>query len=54
LYPALNSGTTGTVSHSQPAHAAGQTWYYQYWFRDIPGGGAGTNLSDALQVTFMP
>jgi hypothetical protein len=54
IQPALNSGSTGTVSRSVPAQLAGQTWNYQYWFRDIPAGGAGTNLSDGLQVTFMP
>ena len=54
LQPALNSGSTGAVSRSVPAQLAGQTWNYQYWFRDIPAGGAGTNLSDGLQVTFMP
>ncbi len=26
----------------------------QYWYRDVPGGGALFNLSDALQLTFCP
>jgi hypothetical protein len=30
----------------------GSTWYFQYWFRDPEGGGAGTNLTDGLRITF--
>jgi hypothetical protein len=62
LYPGSSSGSTGTASKSISLNVApmlyvihvGQTWNFQLWFRDIPGGGAGTNLSDALQVTFLP
>jgi len=62
LYPALPSGSSGTVSHAISVHAspenflihAGATWSFQYWFRDTHAGGAGTNLTDGLQVTFMP
>jgi hypothetical protein len=32
----------------------GDTRYFQFWFRDIPGGGAGTNLSNTLRVQFCP
>lgn len=32
----------------------GSTWYFQAWFRDNAGGGAGFNLSDGLEVTFLP
>jgi hypothetical protein len=28
------------------------TWFFQYWYRDGAGGGAGNNLSDAIRVTF--
>jgi hypothetical protein len=30
----------------------GSTWYFQYWFRDPLGGGAGANLTDGLRMTF--
>jgi len=33
---------------------AGSTWYFQGWFRDPPGGGAGFNWSDGLEVAFVP
>ena len=33
---------------------AGSTWYFQAWFRDPAGGGAGFNLSDGLEVTWLP
>lgn len=33
---------------------AGRSWYYQFWFRDHYFGGAGSNLSSALEVTFVP
>lgn len=32
----------------------GTQWYFQFWFRDPPAGGAGFNLSDGLDVTFCP
>ncbi len=31
----------------------GETWHFQYWFRDVAGGGTGVNLSDGLTVTFQ-
>ena len=31
---------------------AGETWYFQNWYRNPAGGGAGFNLSDALQTPF--
>lgn len=31
---------------------AGETWYFQNWYRNPAGGGAGFNLSDALRVPF--
>ena len=33
---------------------AGSTWNFQLWFRDAAGGGAQTNLSDAVSVTYCP
>ncbi len=32
----------------------GQTWNFQFWFRDPPAGGAGFDLSDGLEVSFCP
>jgi len=34
--------------------SAGQTKYFQFWYRNPAGGGAGFNLSDALSVPFCP
>jgi len=36
------------------AVSAGQTWNFQYWFREPAGSAAPTNLSNALQVPFCP
>lgn len=33
---------------------AGSTWNFQFWFRDVPAGGTGFNLSDGLSITFCP
>ena len=33
---------------------AGDTWYFQFWYRDVAAGGAGFNLSDAIAATFCP
>jgi len=30
----------------------GSTWNFQFWYRDVPGGGALYNLSNALSVLF--
>jgi hypothetical protein len=30
------------------------TYYMQFWFRDTLGGGAGSNLTDAVRVRFCP
>ena len=37
---------------SSGAILAGSTWNFQAWYRDVPAGGAGWNLSDAVSVTF--
>jgi glucose/arabinose dehydrogenase len=41
--------TAGSAAQIQP----GQTWHFQYWYRDVLGGGAGVNTSDALSVAFQ-
>jgi len=33
---------------------AGSDWYFQFWYRDPPGGTAGFNLSDGLCVSYCP
>jgi hypothetical protein len=33
---------------------SGSTWYFQCWYRDLSGGGNGTNLSDGLSTTWCP
>ena len=33
---------------------AGSTWYFQAWYRDGAAGGAGSNLTDGLSITFAP
>lgn len=62
LPPAVSSagGVLSTqVDFGDPPSAAGQitpgsTWNFQAWFRDPAAGGAGFDLSDGLQVTFLP
>jgi hypothetical protein len=34
--------------------SVGETWYFQFWYRDQAAGGAGFNLSNALSVIFCP
>ncbi len=34
--------------------SAGETWNFQYWYRNPAGGGAGFNLSDGLRIQFCP
>ncbi|MFT7486951.1 MAG: hypothetical protein ACI9F9_002808, partial [Candidatus Paceibacteria bacterium] len=65
LQPALVSSNFGDASRAldlnqAPANSgpgmisAGDTWYFQYWYRDVAAAGAGFNLSDGLSVTFCP
>ncbi|MEZ6002890.1 MAG: hypothetical protein R3F33_01775 [Planctomycetota bacterium] len=35
-----------------PAIMAGDTWYFQLWYRDTPAGTGSANLSNGLAVTF--
>ena len=60
----LDSGATGAASLTldlanvptnlgRTAVLAGETWYWQAWYRDVDGGGTPTsNLSSAVGVTF--
>jgi hypothetical protein len=41
-----------TTAPQAGAITPGSTWYFQYWFRDTAAGGAGSNLSDGLRITF--
>jgi len=45
-----------TTNPSLPSFgiSAGQTWNFQFWFRDPPGVLAPFNLSDGLHITFCP
>jgi hypothetical protein len=65
LRPPQNSGPGGSISRlldfSQPpagsgpgAILPGMTRYFQAYYRDPAGGGAGFNLTDALEVEFCP
>lgn len=58
----LNSGGAGDYSlaidlsalpqgNGLVAALAGETWHFQSWFRDI--GGAGSNLTDAVRITYQ-
>lgn len=42
--------TVGSALNIQP----GSVWNFQVKYRDIPGGGAGYNFTDGLQLTFCP
>jgi hypothetical protein len=67
-FPLLNSGTAGAmtfgpglIAHSMTAFPltghidAGESWYFQCWYRDGPGPcGTGSNLSNVVRVDFQP
>jgi hypothetical protein len=36
------------------AVVAGSTWHFQFWYRNVAGGGALFNLSDGLTAVFAP
>ncbi len=63
--PALISDAGGQVSRSidltlPPASSgvgqisAGDTWNFQFWYRDPSAGASGFNLSDGLSIVFCP
>jgi hypothetical protein len=48
---------TYVVDHNQPAVALlvpGSIWNFQAWYRDPQASGAGYNLSDAVELSFLP
>jgi len=57
-----SSGFTGQVNFPVPFNGlppaatlnAGETWNFQYWFRDASGGTATSNTTDGVSVTFVP
>ncbi|MDP6539849.1 MAG: matrixin family metalloprotease [Planctomycetota bacterium] len=42
------------VGSGPGAITAGDTWMFQFWYRDPAAGGSGYNLSDALEILFCP
>ncbi|MCK6447569.1 MAG: hypothetical protein L6Q99_14350 [Planctomycetes bacterium] len=65
-YPVKNTGVSGSYTYGPGLVAystgwplgtitAGSTWYFQGWYRNQTGPcGQGTNLSNAVQVDFVP
>jgi hypothetical protein len=61
-YPLQNSGTTGSVSQNIDISniplnppvgiAAGETWYFQGWYRDNNPTPT-SNFSDGIQITYQ-
>jgi len=54
-----NGEMTASVNLAAPPSAAtaitaGSTWYFQAWFQDSAAGGAGLNLSNGVEVAFIP
>jgi hypothetical protein len=60
----MHSGATGSYQkdldftspapHGCPEVDPGETWRFQCWFRDPPGGGSTFNLTNAVSVDFIP
>jgi hypothetical protein len=46
--------TAPPASSGAGAITAGSTWRFQFWYRNVAGGGAGFNLSDGLAAVFCP
>lgn len=62
-YGVIQTDSTGSASHAldltQPPLPGvqiqpGSTWGFQLWYRDPAMGPPGSNLSDALEITFCP
>jgi len=57
-----SSGFNGQINFPVPFNGlpsaaslnAGETWNFQYWFRDAVGGTATSNTTDGVSVTFLP
>lgn len=57
LIAADGTGSSALDFNAQPLAAkytAGETGYFQFWYRDPAAGGAGFNLSNALQAELCP
>ncbi|MDP6763578.1 MAG: integrin alpha [Planctomycetota bacterium] len=65
LYPPVPTDPGGAVEIATDSTAppmgsgpgtlgAGETWHFQFWYRDVPAGLSGFNLTDALGLTFCP
>lgn len=61
LLPGLFADANGAIARPVNFHVgtaqnitSGSTWNFQVEYRDVHGGGAGFNLSDAVAVTFCP
>jgi hypothetical protein len=61
--PVINSGPTGVLAYSpdltnppQPAGMvlAGSSWNFQAWFRDPAAAASGFNLSNGVEIAFVP
>lgn len=59
--PPITTDFLGTATKSVPLGSspgniitANSTWNFQYWFRDVPGGGSMFNTSDGISVDFCP
>jgi hypothetical protein len=46
--------TVPPASAGAGAIGAGSTWRFQFWYRNVAGGGAGFNLSNGLAAVFCP
>jgi len=58
LNPAALTDIFGTyerpVDNNVQGFTVGQTWNFQFWYRDPVAGNSGFNLSNGLSVTFQP
>lgn len=54
--PTNGAGVASNAVLADPNNAivVAGAFNYQYWFRDIPAGGAGFNTSNAIQISYCP